>query len=414
MMAKLKQGQDLFSYLAQPEYLINPYPVYTYLRDNFRVFISEMPPNFLWRKLYCIPRYHDIVSVLKSNKFGKIPKKTEKSAEYQQRVKRSITSKLKDDVIVFIDPPRHTRIKSVLSNSFTPKYVSQLRPQLEEIAYDLLEKLKDKKEFDLKADFAYPFPVHVIARLLGVPDEDIEKLKVWSSYLVKSVDAVPMSDEDYKMTIKSGFEIATYLQKLIKQKRSADEDDLTSKLVKNNNEEEKLSIGELISNLGFLLIAGHETTMNLICNGTLALLSHPDQLEMFKSDPKLVPSAVEEMLRFESPVQLLSRVTQEPVEIAGTAIPEGEQVGLLIGAGNRDPEVFEDPDKFDITRKENPHLSFGHGIHYCLGAPLGRLEGEIALKGLFEMFPSLKLEEKKPQYRPSASMRELLSLRLST
>ncbi|MHA1983853.1 MAG: cytochrome P450 [Candidatus Hodarchaeales archaeon] len=411
-MSELYQNSDLFGFLAKPENLRDPYSVYQYLRTNYSVYISEMPPNFLWRRMFCLTRFSDIVSVLKNKNVGRTPKKTEKSEEYNKRLSKSITSQLKDDCVVFIDPPRHTKVRNLISKAMTPSLINNLRSNIEEIAYNLLEDLKGKNEVDLKIDFAYPFPVYVIAELLGVPERDREKLKNWAKYLVKSVDAVPMSKEDYKMLTKSGLEVAQYFKLLIDERRSSNENDLISLLIKSEEDNETLTEGELISNCAFLLIAGHETTMNLITNGTLALLKNVNQLEIFKNDSKLDLNTVEEILRYDSPVQLISRVAHSSFDINEVSIPVGEQIGLFIGSANRDPEVFENPDQLDITRKASTHLAFGHGIHYCLGAPLGRIEGEIAFRTIFDTFPDIKLKENNHQYRPSFSMRELISLNL--
>jgi cytochrome P450 len=221
-----------------------------------------------------------------------------------------------------------------------------------------------------------------------------------------------MSKEDYKMLTKSGLEVAQYFKLLIDERRSSNENDLISLLIKSEEDNETLTEGELISNCAFLLIAGHETTMNLITNGTLALLKNVNQLEIFKNDSKLDLNTVEEILRYDSPVQLISRVAHSSFDINEVSIPVGEQIGLFIGSANRDPEVFENPDQLDITRKASTHLAFGHGIHYCLGAPLGRIEGEIAFRTIFDTFPDIKLKENNHQYRPSFSMRELISLNL--
>jgi cytochrome P450 len=419
MLTNLTQNSDLFSFLAQPDYLKDPYSVYKYLRENYNVFVSTMPPNFLWRQMYVLTKYSDIMNVLKDKNVGKKPPQSAEASEgYKERLSTSITSKLKDNVAVFMDPPRHTKVKAILNKAFTPKIVQDLKPHIEEIAFDLLENLKGKEKFNLKEDFARPLPVMVIAELLGIPRNHSDKIRIWAQSLVKSVDAVPMSKEEYQEMIKHGMEAAGYFQQLLMERKKSPGDDLVSELMLAKEGEERLTIDELISNCLFLLIAGHETSLNMITNGTLAFLSNPEQLEMFKGDSKLSRNAVDEVLRFDSPVQLLSRIVQTPFKINDTNIPLGEQLGLFIGSANRDPEAFENPDKFDITRKDlshgSAHFAFGQGIHYCTGAPLGRLEGELAFKSLFETFPNLQFANgKQLDYRPSFSMRELVSLELA-
>lgn len=421
MLSSLQQNSDLFSFLAQPEYLRDPYAVYRHLRENHTVFVSSMPPNFLWRKMYVLSRHSDIINVLKDKNVGKKPPRTaaETAEGYKERLSTSITSKLKDNVVVFMDPPRHTKVKAILGKAFSPKIIQDMQPHIEEIAFYLLDQLKGKDKFNLKEEFARPLPVMVIAELLGVPRKHSDKIKTWAQSLVKSVDAVPMSKEEYQEMTKYGMEAAGYFSQLLMERKKNPGEDLISQLMLAKEGDERLTVDELVANCLFLLIAGHETSLNMISNGTLAFLKNQDQLEMLKGDNALMKNAVDEVLRFDSPVQLLSRIVQNPFTIHDVEIPAGEQVGLIIGSGNRDPEAFENPDKFDITRTDlahgSAHMAFGQGIHYCTGAPLGRMEGEVAFKALFETFPDLKLANGKQfDYRPSFSMRELVGLDVSS
>ena len=421
MLSDLVQNTDLFSFLSQPEYLRDPYSVYRYLRENHNVFVSSMPPNYLWRKMYILSRHSDIVNVIKDRNVGKKPPKSssDTSEEYSERLNKSITSKLKDNVVVFMDPPRHTKVKAILGKAFSPKIIQDLQPHIEEIAFDLLEQLKGKEKFNLKEDFARPLPVMVIAELLGVPRKHSDKIRVWAQSLVKSVDAVPMSKEEYQAMTRYGMEAAGYFQQLLMERKNNPGDDLISQLMLAKEGDERLTVDELVANCLFLLIAGHETSLNMISNGTLAFLKNPKQLENLKGDYGLIKNAVDEVLRYDSPVQLLSRIAQTNFTVNDVEIPAGEQVGMFIGSANRDPEAFENPDNFDITRTDlahgSAHMAFGQGIHYCTGASLGRLEGEVAFKAIFETFPNLHLENDKVfDYRPSFSMRELVSLELSS
>ena len=416
MLTDLKQNADIFSFLARPEYLKDPYSVYSYLRENHNVFISSMPPNYLWRRMYILSKYKDIQTVLKDRNVGKKPPKSADSSEiYKERLNTSITSKMKDNVVVFMDPPRHTKVKTILGKAFSPKVVQDLKPRIEEIAFDLLEALKGKESFNIKDDFARTLPVMVIAELLGVPRNHSDKIRVWAQSLVKSVDAIPMTKEEYQEMGRYGLEAASYFQQLLMERKKSPGDDLISQLMIAKEGDERLTVDELIANCLFLLIAGHETSLNMITNGTLAFLQNPEQLEMLQGDSSLLKNAVDEVLRFDSPVQLLSRIVQVPFTINDVEIPIGEQLGLFIGSANRDPEAFENPNKFDITRTDlangSAHFAFGQGVHYCTGAPLGRIEGEVAFKALFKTFPNLKLASGNDlNYRPSFSMRELVGL----
>ncbi|MGH3914665.1 MAG: cytochrome P450 family protein [Pseudonocardiaceae bacterium] len=305
------------------------------------------------------------------------------------------------------DPPDHTRLRRLVTAAFTRRRIDGLAPRIQQITDELLDALTGVAQTDLIASFAYPLPITVICELLGVPADARSEFHTWSAVLVTGMMADP--DE----FAEAATAMVTYLRELIVAKRAAPADDLLSALVAVREGGDRLSADELTSMVFLLLIAGHETTVNLIGNGVLALLTHPEQLTLLRAQPQRLPTAVEELLRFDGPVQMATfRVTSEPVEIGGTTIPAGQMVITSLLAANRDPAHLADADVLDLTREDNPHLAFGHGIHHCLGAPLARLEGRIALGTLLARFPQLRLAVPAEQlnWRPGMLMNGLLAL----
>jgi len=306
----------------------------------------------------------------------------------------------------FADPPDHTRLRKLVSRAFTVRAIAALRPQIEAIAGRLADRMAaGPAEVDLLDSFAFPLPMGVICELLGVPDAERTSFRRWSNTLLTSDGAV---DE----RTAAGTSMAVYLTDLVAQKRAHPADDVLSAIVAASEDADRLSADETVSMAFLLLVAGHETTVNLIGNGVLALLRRPDRLAELRADPDLVPAAVEELLRFDGPVNLATfRYTTAPVEVGGTTIPTGEVVLVSLASANRDPEHYADPDELDLHR-EAGHLAFGHGIHHCLGAPLARLEGEIAFGTLLDRFPDLALavDPAELTWRQSILMRGLTRL----
>ena len=302
-----------------------------------------------------------------------------------------------------LDPPDHTRIRSLVSKAFTPRSVAELKPRIEQIVDDLLDAVEDQGRLDLISAFAYPLPVTVIAEMLGVPAEDMDRFRGWSNDVALSVEPT-VNDEQSRRIQEAGEKLYEYFEGIIEQRRKRPEDDMISALLAVEEEGDRLTHEELLSTLLLLLVAGNETTRNLIGNGMLALMRHPDQLRRLQDDPSLMDSAIDEMLRYDSPVQLDGRMVKEDVEIRGKRIKAGQRAICLIGAANRDPSVFTEPQKLDIGRRERSHISFGRGIHHCLGAPLAVLEGKIAFEGLLDRFSSIRLLE-EPRYRDQVVLR---------
>ncbi len=298
-----------------------------------------------------------------------------------------------DRPFLFIDPPDHTRLRRLVNHAFSAKAVDSMRPRVQEIVDELLDKVAEKGSMDAIAELSYPLPVAVICEMLGVPKEDQPVFGGWSEELAKSLDpGIGEPAEVIERRQKAVQDSRSYFRELAATRRKSPGNDLISALLAAEEEGDKLSEGELLSTCTLLLIAGHETTVNLIGNGILQLLQHPDELAKFRADPGLAPTVVEEVLRYDPPVQFDGRICVETAEVAGVTVNPGEFVMQLIGAANRDPSVFPDPSRFDVTRGATNHIAFGYGIHFCLGAPLARLEGQIALRSLTQRFPKLRLE----------------------
>ena len=312
---------------------------------------------------------------------------------------------------LFRDPPDHTRLRGLVQKAFTPRVVEGLRPRLEEICEGLLDSALERGEIDLVADCAYALPVQIIVEMLGVPAEDHEQFRVWSHALARGLDPdFLLPPEAVQQRLGAILSFVQYFASLIEARRREPGEDLLSRLIQAEEQGDVLTQGELLSTCILLLVAGHETTVNLISGGALALMERPDQLALVRDDPTVVRSGVEEMLRFVCPVQLTGRVALEDMEVGGATIAAGEFSMLLIASANRDPDAFDDPDTFDVARADNNHLGFGFGIHHCLGAPLARLEAQIALPALLRRARRLERTNDELSYKQNIVLRGLESL----
>jgi len=356
--------------ITSDEVRADPYATYRQLRSTDPVHRMRLVDA------WALTRYQDIEAVLRDHKrFGNAGRV----------LVETIPLSLLD-----IDPPAHTRLRLLVSKAFTPRAVAKLGARIQELADQLLDAVAGKECFDLIAALGYPLPVTIIAEMLGVRPRDMDRFEQWSHALALSVD--PMLGRDQVQAIEHAQQEAyAYFESIIADRRGQPRDDLVSALIAAEEEGDRLSHEELLSVMLLLLVAGNETTRNLIGNGMLALLKNPDQLQRLRDQPELLDSAVDELLRYDSPVQLNGRKALEDVELGGKRIRAGQVVISLVGAANRDPEVFADPDSLDIGRREKSHLSFGRGIHYCLGAPLALLEARIAFASMLKRFTSIRL-----------------------
>ena len=308
--------------------------------------------------------------------------------------------------MLFKDPPDHTRLRAVVSRAFTPRRVRELATKIEASAHSLLDDARRDGEIDLIAEYAYPLPVFVIADLIGIDPSERDALRRWSAAISAAID-MRSSTDVYGPASDAAREIKAFLEDFIAERTREPRDDLISALIASRDDDHRLDDEELVATLVLLLVAGHETTTNLIGNGTLALLQHPEQLRRLQQDKALVENAVEELLRYDSPIQAVHRFASEDMTIAEQAIPALAPVSFMVGAANRDPAVFEHPDRLDVTRQVGRHTAFGLGIHFCLGAPLARLEATIAFRALLDHAPQLALAESEPAWRPGVIFRGL-------
>ena len=375
--------------LASPRFKANPHPFYARLRVEAPVWRTTLPDK---RVAWLVTRYDDVARVLKEDTFAK--DKLNAMDPEQQAKTPWVPNSLKplERNMLDLDDPDHARLRSLVSKAFTPRLIERLRGRIEALCEDLLDAMESKGarkgEAELVADYALPLPATVIAELLGVPAEDHAKFHRWSNRLV-SVS----SGRDMLRALPAALAFTRYLRKLIDRRRLDPREDLITALVQAEEAGDKLTEDELLAMAFLLLVAGHETTVNLIASGTLALLEYPEQADALRNDPSLAKPAVEELLRYTSPVEMATeRYPREAVEIEGTTIPRGELVLAVLGSANRDERHFEDPDLLDLTRDPNRHLAFGRGgVHHCLGAPLARMEGQIAISAFLRHFPRARL-----------------------
>ncbi len=312
---------------------------------------------------------------------------------------------------LFRDPPDHTRLRGLLIKVFTPKVVESLREGAQQMVDELLDDVLDKNEVDLLEEFASPLPVRIICNLLGVPAEDWGRFRVWSDAMARGLDPdFLLSDEIVADRDAAVVQFADYFYELLAYRRKHLGDDLLSRLVEVEEGGSMLTEAEMLSTCILLLVAGHETAVILLSGGALALLSHPDQMNRFRTDPGLHRTAIEEMLRYVTPVQMTARAMTEDCEFGGTRFVAGDYAILLLASGNRDPRQFEDPERFDITRSPNNHLGLGFGIHHCLGAPLARMETQVALATLVRRAPRMALTVDRISYKSNIVMRCMESL----
>jgi cytochrome P450 len=382
-----------------PAFKANPYAFYQELRTREPVAQTYLPDG---TEVYVVSRYEDVQAGLKDERLIK------NIHNARSDPGAGVTRIMNDTSMLKSDPPQHTRLRALAHAAFTPKFVNQLRGHIQEIADRLVDAMQEQGGMDLIGDFAFPLPITVICEMLGVPSKDANRFREWSGALIASG---ALSSETPQV-IPEVIQLLQYLNALISERRAAPQADLISALTQVNEHGDQLNEMEQLGTTLLLLVAGHETTVNLIGNGMFALLQQPEGWERLRQDPTLVKGAVEELLRLVNPVQLVNRYAVEELVIAGVTIPRGSHLLLLLAAADHDPDTFAVPEYLDVGRGATRHVAFGQGIHYCLGAPLARLEGEIAITTLLTRLPGLHLAISPEQvvWRPAIELRGLQSL----
>jgi cytochrome P450 len=405
-MTTAAESQSLLLQLLDPSNRANPYPAYTQIRERGPLQLPDMTLNVF-------ASFQDCDDVLRhpSSANDRL-----KSTAAQREIAEGAEARpIGPPGFLFLDPPDHTRLRKLVSKAFAPKVVKSLEPDITALVDALLDKVADARRFEVINDLAYPLPVAVICRLLGVPIEDEPQFSKASALLAAALDPVmsftgqaPHTDEMFQARLW----LRGYLRDLIARRRSEPGDDLMSALIHVEESGDQLTEEEIISTCNLLLVAGHETTVNLIANAILAMLRHPAQWTALSADSQRVSAVVEETLRYDAPVQLVGRIAADDMTIGDASIPKGDVMMLLLAAAHHDPAAFDRPDVFDPDRKTIRHLGFGKGPHFCLGAPLARLEAAVALSKLTARFPGARLAD-EPQFKPNLTLRGMASLEVA-
>lgn len=376
---------DLKLDIWSSEFKANPFPFYAHLRANNPVCQVTLPDK---QKAWLVTRYDDVALVLKDERFGKDHRRILTPEQLAKQPWIPAMFKPLSHHMLDQDPPDHTRLRSLVQQAFSPRAVDAMRPRVESLANELIDQFGRRRQIDLVHDYALPIPTLIIAEMLGVNPRDRHKIHRWSSTILTATS----SRVGNFRAIPSVFFFLRFMRKLVHQRRQQPQDDLVSSLVAAHEAGDRMTDDELLSMIMLLIVAGHETTVNLIASGMLALFEHPDQLARLRDDPGLIRTAVEELLRFAAPVETATeRFAREDVTLSDVTIPRGELVLAAIASANRDETKFERPDELDITRDPNRHLAFGLGIHFCLGASLARLEAQIAINTLLARAGDVKL-----------------------
>ncbi len=392
--------------ITSASFKADPFPFYARLRRESPVHEIVLPGR---QPAWLVTRYDDVIALLKDERFVKSPANVRLSDKsYREPWLPPMFRPLARNMLD-LDPPDHTRLRGIVQKAFTPRVVEQLRARVETIAGDLLAAMRRRRRMDVIADFALPLPTIVIAEMLGVPSEQQHRFHRWSQAIVSA----NWSKWSMLRALPNVMAFVRYIRRLIALKRLHPADDLVTALVSARESEDRLSDDELLAMIFLLLIAGHETTVNLIGNGTLALLQHPAEMQRLRDDSTILGPAIEELLRFGSPLETATeRYAREDLSFAGTTLPAGALVYAVLASANRDESVFTDADQLDLRRDPNRHLSFGLGIHYCLGAPLARMEGQIAFRALLRTFPGLRLTNEPLRWRRGLVLRGLKRLQV--
>jgi len=400
-MAKTDASLSLVR-LLEPEILANPYPLYNKLR-------SEDPVHWdRFLQTWVVTRYADVVNVLHSFSADRTPTPEQLTAMGLSAL--NPIGKVMVKQMLFMDAPMHTRLRGLASAAFTPAKVEVLRGHIQEIANDLLDRVQTRGRMDVITEFAAPLPAIVTAEMLGVPTEDHADLKKWSADFAEMLGNFQHNPDRIHRVLESTNNLTTYFQKAINQMREHPREGLIHSLMTAELNGDRLTDEEIVANCIVTMVGGQETTTNLIGNGLLTLMRNPEKLVQLRDNSRLIPSAVEELLRYESPSQHTGRIAREDVQIGNKQIRKGQAVMAIMAAANRDPERFSDPDELILDRADNKHLAFGWSSHFCFGAPLARMEGQIAFETILRRLPTLDLVPGRLTWRNNSGLRGLIAL----
>ncbi|MFF3391053.1 cytochrome P450 [Streptomyces sp. NPDC002669] len=390
-----------------PAFVADPYPAYAALRAAGRVHRFEPTDQWL------VPHHADVSALLRDRRLGRTYLHRFTHEEFGRTpppAEHEPFHTLNGQGLLDLEAPDHTRIRRLVSKAFTPRTVEQLVPTVRRLAAELVDSFVEAGGGDLLTAVAEPLPVAVIAEMLGIPESDRAPLRPWSAAICGMFELNP-SDETARAAVRASLDFSAYLRELIEERRKNPGTDLISALIAAHDEGERLSEQEMISTCVLLLNAGHEATVNTTVNGWWTLLRHPEQLAALRADHGLLPTAIEELMRYDTPLQMFERWVLDDIEIDGTVVPRGSEVALLFGSANRDPARFTDPDTLDLARRDNPHITFGAGIHFCLGAPLARVELAASFGELLRRAPGMRLVA-EPEWNPGYVIRGLKELRV--
>lgn len=407
-MPQAAETPDSFN-LTTPAAVLDPYPLYQKILAESPTHFSE--PLGGW----VLSRYQDVVSALRSpqlscDRFAPIFRQMPPAVQEYLRPIADVSSRW----TAFMDPPQHTRMRALSSQAFSPARVQAMRPRVKQLIDEQLQRLMQREQFDFVHDFCSEIPTIIIAEIIGVPSSDRAIFREWVTPLVQMFGTASPAPEVVAAARQATLDMVPYLKSVVAERRKVPREDVISTLLRAEAQEQKLTEDDLVADCISLINAGHETTRSMLSAGTLLLIRHPDQLQRLCADPSLMSSALDEILRYESPVQRTSRVVRDTGELFGQQMQAGQMIWVLLGAANRDPAQFPDPDRFDIGRHPNKHLAFGGGPHFCEGAPLGRIEGELAFTALLEWLPRMRLVDETPDWLTLVSAtRSLRSLRIS-
>jgi cytochrome P450 len=406
-MTTTADSQALLLQLLNPSNRANPYPAYAQIREHGPLQLPDMTLNVFSSFTDCDNALRHPLSASDRLKSTAAQREIGEGAEARP---------IGPPGFLFLDPPDHTRLRKLVSKAFAPKVVKALEPDITALVDSLLDRVEQEGRFEVINDLAHPLPVAVICRLLGVPIEDEPQFSHASALLAAALDPVisftGQAPDSFDEMFQAGLWLRGYLRELIARRRSDPGDDLMSALIDVEESGDQLTEDEIIATCNLLLIAGHETTVNLIANAILAMLRHPTQWAALSADPQRVSAVVEETLRYDPPVQLMGRIAAENMTIGDTEVPKGDVMMLLLAAAHHDPTAVDRPDEFDPDREAIRHLGFGKGPHFCLGAPLARLEAAVALSAVTARFPRARMDD-EPQYKPNLTLRGMASLEVA-